>query len=192
MALVIAITGTPGTGKSTFAKTLSDKLKGSKLVEINDIVESKKLFSKVEKDGTKVVKLNELSKEISDLSSEAKKESHVILVGHLAPDLKISPDIVVVTRLELKELARRLEARGYGKEKIRENIISESVDYCGVRSREMCGETYEVETDSQKSEMISYITALASGKKGNPPEKREISMLSSLLDLIDEDNVYAL
>jgi broad-specificity NMP kinase len=59
-------------------------------------------------------------------------------VGHLVPEIKIKYDMIIVLRIGLKLLVERLEERGYQKEKIRENIVSESIDYCGIKSMEHC------------------------------------------------------
>lgn len=190
--LVIAITGTPATGKSTFAKELSVAIPNSMLIEINDIVEQYKLFSSIDKLGSKIVKLTELENKMQELIAENKKTSSILIVGHLAPELDMGQDITIVLRATLKELITRQEKRNYPKEKIKENIVSESIDYCGVKSREMCPETYEVETKPQKDEIISYLKALTEGKKEKAPEKEEISRFDELLELITDGNKYGL
>ena len=100
--------------------------------------------------------------------------------------------MIVVIRAHLKELIERMEARGYQEGKIRENLVSESVDYCGVKSMEMCDETYEICTDAEKAGMISYIISVPSGRKAPKPDKKEISMLDELLELATGYNKYGL
>ncbi len=188
--LLIAVTGTPGAGKTMFAETLSKAITGSKLIELNDIVEEYKLFSRIDSMGSKVVKLKELEKRAKALIETEK--STVILVGHLAPEIDVGQEITIVVRISLKELIRRLEARKYQFEKVRENIVSETIDYCGVKSREKGFETYEVESDSDKEEITEYIKDRLSGKKHTPPDKREISRFEELLELVTNDNKYGL
>lgn len=190
--MIIAITGTPATGKSSFAKQLVDALKNSKIIEINDIVDQYKLFSKIDRMGSKVVKLTELEKKMQEIISEQPKEQNLIIVGHLVPELKLNQDVTVTLRLSLKELIKRLEARNYEKEKIKDNIVSESVDYCGSKAKEMCKETYEIETDAEKKEIIEYIKSKASGTPHKAPAMREISRFDELLDLVTNDNRYGL
>ena len=105
---------------------------------------------------------------------------------------KIKYDIIIVLRAGLKQLVERLEAREYQKEKIRENIVSESIDYCGIKSLERCKETYEIETESDQKEMVDYIINRASGSPAKPPEVKEISKFKDLMDLIAEGNKYSL
>ena len=150
------------------------------------------LFSRIDEMGSKVVKLKELEKKTNEGLKEQVSESHLILVGHLVVELKLKPDITVALRLKLNELIKRLEQRGYPKEKIKENIVSESIDYCGIKAKEMCKETYEVETDQEKREMIDYIVSVASGAPRKPPEVKEISRFDELLELVTSGNHYSL
>jgi broad-specificity NMP kinase len=189
---VIAVSGTPGSGKSSFAKALNEAIPSSKVIELNDLVDEFKLFSSVDKMGSKVVKLKELEKKTKEKIKEQEKGTTLILVGHLTPEISIHPDITVVTRVTLHELIKRLEIRKYQKEKIKENIVSESVDYCGTKAKEQCKETYEVETDQDKKELIDYISGKVSGKDVTAPEIKEISNFDELLELVTEGNKYSL
>lgn len=190
--LIIAITGTPASGKSTFAKELSSKLPNSQVIELNDIVDEYKLFSSVDKLGSKIVKLAELESKMKDLIKEKSTSSNLIIVGHLVPEIELNQNITVVMRIGLKELVKRQEERKYPKAKIKENIVSESVDYCGMKAREKSEETYEVETTQQKEEITAYIISKLSETKMKPPQKEEISKFNDLLELIMEGNKYGL
>ena len=190
--LTIAITGTPAVGKSSFARQLADVLADSKIIEINDVVDEYTLFSKIDKMGSKVVKIKELEKKMNEIIAQDSKKFNLIIVGHLIPELKLDQDITVVLRLNLKELIKRLEARNYEKEKIKENIVSESVDYCGIKAKEKCKETYEIETNAEKKEITEYILARALGNPAKAPEMKEISRFDELLELVTTENKYGL
>jgi len=179
-------------GKTTFAKQLAEKLPNSKVIELNDVVDQYKIFSKIDKMGSKVVKLKELDKKMHEIMTEDSKKSNLIIVGHLVPEIKLKEDLTVVLRLSLKELIKRLEARKYEKDKIKENIVSESVDYCGTKAKEAGNKTYEIETDSEKKEMIDYIVSKAAGNPSKEPETKEISRFDELLELVTTDNKYGL
>lgn len=190
--MLIVVTGTPGAGKSSFAKELSESIPNSKLIEINDIVEEFKLFSSIDKMGSKIVKVKELESKVAEIAKGEREKANVILVGHLAPELKIKPDVAIVVRVGLAELIKRLEARKYQKEKIKENIVSESVDYCGAKMKEQCKNVHEVETERERKEIIGYVKEIASGKDAKAPKQREIKRFDELLDLIANGNKYSL
>lgn len=190
--LVIAVTGTPGSGKTTFAKSLS-KETGIRLIEANDMVEAKGLFTGTDENGSKIVKMDELKKALKELiKEEAKGAGGIILVGHLLADLNLDYDITAVTRSNLKVLVERLEERGYQKDKLRENLVSESIDYCGVQAAERSKETYEVESSSDKAKLSDYIKDRLSGKTPERPKLPEISKLEEMLELVYEGNTYGL
>jgi len=191
--LVIAVTGTPAAGKTSFAKDLAAAT-GITPIEVNDIVERDKLFSGVDQNGSKIVKMEELVREIEDIENAEKASGRkaVILVGHLLADLKLGYDISVIVRSNLKDLVSRLEERDYQREKVRENLVSESIDYCGVQAAEKSKETYEVETDAQKSEVADYIKDVLSGKKASAPKLPAINKMDEMLELVYEGNDYGL
>ncbi|MDE1811208.1 MAG: AAA family ATPase [Candidatus Micrarchaeota archaeon] len=186
------MTGTPGTGKSTFAKRLVARLKSDgincSLIEVNDIVHKHKLYSGTDKSGAKIVRMAALNSMLSKNISGTKGIR--VVVGHLIPDLRIKPNLTVVTRLDLDKLERRLKARRYGKEKMRENLISEAVDYCGQSSIKNGGEQYQVESDVDKRDAIRYVALRAKGLKSRRPKAREYSKLGQLVHLIDRGNKY--
>lgn len=188
--LVIAVTGTPGSGKSHLAKLLSNKIKDSGVLELSDIVERYKLYSSKDKYGSKIIRTKQLRDKVKKLVNGQKEVA--ILVGHLFPELGIRADLTVVTRVGLAKLAKRLEARGYQKGKISENLVSEALDYCGQGSRKLSDETYEVETDKEKRAVLLYITGIAKGRKVKRPLSREISKTKDIVALARGKNPYGL
>jgi adenylate kinase len=186
-SLLIGVTGTPAVGKSTFAADIAKKI-GAELIEVNDIVQKFRLFSGKDPDGTKIVRMNALSSKLEELANGRK--GHMILVGHLLPDLDVTPDLMVVVRAPLGLLLSRMEGRGYGKEKIRENIIAESVDYCGDRSKARHIAAYEVETDAEKEALMDYIGAIAAGRRADEPKSTEPRRLEELMELAWGENEY--
>jgi adenylate kinase len=191
--IVIAVTGTPTAGKTTFATSLS-KETGIKAIEVNDIVEEKKLFTGVDEHDSKIVKMAELKKELKQVekTASAAGQPAIILVGHLLADLDLDYDITVVVRANLLDLIARLEGREYPKEKVKENLVSESIDYCGVNAAEKSKETYEVEKDEDKAIVTAYIKERVEGKDPKAPDYPEIDKLEEMLMLVYDGNVYGL
>ncbi len=188
--MVIGVTGTPAAGKSTFAREILTEVPGSELIELNDIVGEFKLFSGTDETGARIVRLAELGAKVKERIKNDGKNRCAIIVGHLVPEIKLKYDMIIVVRANLRELIKRMERRSYEREKLKENIVSESIDYCGVKSAELCEETYEVEHEKEKKEMLKYIRERSNGISENKPEVREISKMDELLDLVTDGNKY--
>lgn len=188
--LVIAVTGTPGSGKSSFAKMLAKRISGSRVLELSYIVDKYKLYSSKDRYGSKIIKTEQLGSTVRKLVRDQKGVS--IIVGHIFPELGIRSDITVVTRVGLARLAQRLEARGYQNGKISENLVSEALDYCGQMSKRLSKEIYEIETEQEKKVMIGYIAAKASGRKAKMPATRDISKARDIVALARGKNPYRL
>ncbi len=186
--LLIAITGTPGVGKSTFSKKLASELRDSDLIEINDLVDKHELYSGKDEFGTKIVNLGKLNRILSGELGKRRKD--VILVGHLAPELRMKYDIAIVLRCNLKKLSKRLEKRHYPHKKLSDNIISESLDYCGLKIAKKSKETYEIETAASQKKIIGYVNAIAHGKIVKKPGRKKINKMGELFAMIKHGNRY--
>jgi len=155
--MVIAVTGNPGTGKTTFSNRLSKTTK-IKNIEINDLAKKYDTFIAYDKSlDSNIVDIKKLNKNINNFIRGLDKD--IILTGHLAADLKIKYDIAIILRLSLKKLAERLKKRGYSIKKIQENLLAEAYDYCS-KIKSYAKEAYEVETEEEKKDIINYIYAL--------------------------------
>jgi len=152
--MIIAITGTPGTGKTYLSKRLS-KVSGMEYFDLNKYIRDNRLYDSYNKkdktydvDIKKLWKLNklflkyhlknkvmnelvkkniELKKFLSSIS-KSKKSSGIIIDSHMSHYLK--SDYCVVVKSDIKKINRRLKARGYPKKKITDNIESEIFDIC--------------------------------------------------------------
>ncbi len=121
----IVITGTPGTGKSAVARLLSSKM-GLPLVDIKRIARDARLVSAKRKE----VDIPRLARSLSFL----RRRKSFIAEGHLACETKLPADFIVVLRCDPRILKGRLSMRGYGPEKLEENLMAEMLDYCAQRA----------------------------------------------------------
>jgi len=110
---IIAISGTPGSGKTSLCDALeSAKIQCERLQELAQRYEC--LGSVDEHDGAAPVDIHRLAEVWEPPSSGL-----VMVDGHLAHLLDI--EAIIVVRCEPKELSQRLNARGYDEAKIRAN-----------------------------------------------------------------------
>lgn len=122
-AFRLVITGSPGAGKHTAARLVSERL-GAQIMDINKVaLEKGAVLSRTDKgaevDTKKVGRL---------LASMLNKEKgSVVIVGHLAPYVLKGAgiDMVAVLRRSPTRLAATLAGRKYAKEKINENVSAE-------------------------------------------------------------------
>lgn len=186
MKNIIVITGTPGTGKSFFSLKLSRKLGDAEIIKANSLVNEGKLFSSYADDGAKIVKMKQLRNEIEKRIKNSKK-SNIIIEGHLLCDIKIKNAKAIVLREHPATLKKRLAKRGYSISKIRDNLVSESVDYCGTQAESNYAHCFEV-LSSDRHAFVD-LTKISQGKK---IKKKSIDLLYELQDIIKEDIRFAI
>ncbi len=175
--MLIGLTGTPGTGKTSVSKLL-EKRRGWKVVYLNDLIKEEHLYSEVDEERDSVIADMELIRERlagilggekGQHAEKAKvngeeKENITIIESHLAHYIT---DIVIVLRAYPPELKKRLEKRGYSEEKINENAEAESIDLILAEAFEWCKKVFEVNTTGRTAEetlgdvekIIDYILA---------------------------------
>ena len=107
----VALTGAPGTGKTTLAALLAPTF----LVHaVRDLAEACGALGSKEGDGAHPVDLDALLQHVQGLSPD------MLIEGHLSHHLH--PDVIVVLRCAPEILRDRLKARGYGPDKVRANV----------------------------------------------------------------------
>ena len=115
----IVITGTPGVGKHTIGKEISQKL-GLEIIDINEIAKNSGLFEQNdESNDVDTEKLQEILRE--------KISNRQIIIGHLAPYVLDNEKInrVIVLRRSPYDLIQVYDERGYSDKKSKENASSE-------------------------------------------------------------------
>lgn len=131
--IVVIISGTPGTGKTTIAKILANRI-DSALISLNELISNKNFIVEYdEKRDTNVADMDKTTKYLKEKLDRLKKRTteHVIIEGNfsdIVPNEYI--DYAVVLRCNPDVLNGRLIKRGYKKEKIKENIQAEILGTC--------------------------------------------------------------
>ena len=155
--MLIAITGTPGVGKSTVSKILAHRFR---VVDIHSYAEEHGLFEEYDEEAgsydVDVEKLND------SILSERFPEEHVFLDGHLSHF--VDCDIIIVLRCDPRILSERLKARGYDEKKVLENVQAEVLDVILGESMESGAKVYEIDcsemTPTEIADKIEHIVIL--------------------------------
>lgn len=177
MRLVVAVSGTPGTGKSLFARTLAKKL-DAQLVDLNALIKKRKIYKK-DVDGTLVADPNKVRAEFARLIKSLRGSLVVEgLLAHLLQPKYVTH--VVVLRTKPNVLERRLRKRGYSAKKIKDNVESEALSIIlweAVKNHGM-KKVYEIDMTKLKAQSAVklFLDALA-GK---------ISLIPSKIDWLEE------
>ena len=139
-----ALTGTPGTGKTSVAETLRER--GWMVIDLNKVARDHDFITgrDIERD-TDLVDLDKVSR---FLEKEFGDDKDVILEGHWCHKLQVHRAIVL--RCNPKSLARRLRQRRYKKAKIDENVEAEMIDVILVEAVEGLGERSVSEIDTTR------------------------------------------
>ena len=129
MKKIIAVTGTPGTGKTTLSGRLAQEL-NAKVISLTDVVNENNLYTGIDlKRDSKIVDVKKLSKFIDNLIKTKFSDTEtIILEGLLSQFMPVTH--VIVLRASPSALKQRLESRGYSKAKIRENVEAEFMGVC--------------------------------------------------------------
>ena len=146
--MIIIVTGTPGTGKTTLAKALAKKLKISYL-DVNKVIDEYKLKESYDKKRqTYVVDEKKLTKILIKII-----QSHpdLIIDSHLSHYLpKKHIDLCIVTKTDIKALKKRLEKRKYAKAKVEENLQAEIFEICHTEAQDQGHNIILVDTTKNK------------------------------------------
>ncbi len=136
--MLVAITGTPGVGKSTVSKILAQKFS---VIDIHSYAEQHGLFEEFDEEaGSYNVDVEKLNDSI--MSEDLGKDT-VFLDGHLSHF--VDCDIIIVMRCEPRKIYERLKARGYDENKIRENVQAEVLDVILGESMGSGAKVYEID-----------------------------------------------
>ena len=151
----VALTGTPGTGKTTVAERIGDR----RVVHLNDAIREHGLWR--ERDEARDSLVVDL-----DAAREWLGEWDGLLESHLAHCF--DAERVVVLRCRPDELERRLRERGESSEKARENAESEALDVILAEAVDRHGteRVYEIDTsDRTPGAVADEVRAVLAGER---------------------------
>ncbi|MEA1906209.1 MAG: adenylate kinase family protein [Euryarchaeota archaeon] len=158
--MIIGITGTPGTGKTSACARIGGVL------DLNGLIKDEGLHLGVDKErGSLIADMDVVHDRVCEIADG--RGGNLVIEGHLSHHVC---DVAIVLRLSPGELMRRLEERGYRGAKISENVEAEVIDVILVEAVEWCGRdrVYEIDTTGKTVEEVAetiseVLDALGSG-----------------------------
>jgi adenylate kinase len=171
---MIALTGTPGCGKSSIAEEL--KKRGYRVISVREFAEK---HGCARKEGEDV---------IIDVERLKKFEFDGIVEGHLSHHL--DPEIAIVLRCNPLLIKKRLIERGWSYEKVMENVEAELIDVILVEALQSCERVFEIDVTEMSVEEAA--DAVEKILKGDADEFRpgSVDWISVLGDRIEEVTRY--
>jgi adenylate kinase len=149
--MLIALTGTPGTGKSSVAAQL--RTRGYEVADITKLAIERDFIMGVDK--TRGSQLIDLEKIEHYIKMQYHSTDRVFLEGHTA-HLIPSVEKVIILRCHPRMLKHRLVAKGWNLKKIQENLEAEILDVilCEAAERYPVEDLFEIDTTDRSVEAV--------------------------------------
>ncbi|MEA1944585.1 MAG: adenylate kinase family protein [Euryarchaeota archaeon] len=141
--MIIGITGTPGTGKTSACALLEDVL------DLNELIKREGLYFGIDKKRDSLIADMDA---VYDRVQEIADDRNFVIEGHLSHHVS---DVAIVLRTSPDELRRRLSKRGYSEAKIQENVEAETIDVILIEAVEWCDKVYEIDTTDKTVEKVA-------------------------------------
>lgn len=171
--MIIALTGTPGTGKTTVCEVIKEHSQYRKqysIIDVNRLVLDEKLYTgKDEARDTYEAQMDKLEERVKQEVEKKPKSMDVILEGHLSHLLPV--DAVIVLRAHPVALRKRLGKRkNYSFQKVKENADAEALDVILVEATQRNKSVFEINTTNMNllsvvKSVLSIIEAIKQNKK---------------------------
>lgn len=166
---VIAVSGTPATGKSAFAVKLAED-EDYTLIDLNEVIEGEDIYE-LDPEGTRIVDPKDLRRVFDEILSEGGEDIVVDgLLSHLLSPQQVSG--VVVLRTNPEVLENRLKEREYSDEKLEENLEAEALGVILGEAVQEHGEerVYEIDTTHRSpSEAVDMFRKALDGREDLSP-----------------------
>ena len=151
--MIIIVTGTPCTGKTSLAKAIAKK-QGFTYLDANEIIDNNNLKESYDKErDTYVVDEEKL---VRLLVEEINKGKDLVIDSHMSHEVPATMvDKCIVTKCDIKELRKRLESRNYSEDKVKENLDAEIFDVCFNEATENGHKVTTIDTTNKSPEELT-------------------------------------
>jgi adenylate kinase len=170
----VALTGTPGTGKSSVATLLQKH--GYTIVRLHQLAKEYKCTDGIDtKRSSQLIEIDKLNNTIKKTFAT---DTLVFFEGHLGHLLK-AMDKVIILRCHPKELKRRLKKKKWNTNKIKENVNAETIDVilCEAVEYHLTKNIFEIDTTKKTIEEVAAIIINIVKKKFQPTKPYKIGQI---------------
>lgn len=145
--MIVTVTGTPGTGKTAVSERLADLL-DYQYVAVNEVAADLPGTETDPERHTLAVDTTALVERLQE-----KVPDDAVLDGHLSHHFPA--DVTVVLRCSPVELEQRLQAKGWGVDKVAENVEAEVLDLVLQQAVTLRDDVYEVDTTGKTPQEVA-------------------------------------
>lgn len=161
--MIIVISGSVGSGKTTIAQDLAKKLKYD-VIHLGELAEKYKI-KEIKKLQTFDFDIDKLLDDIeAKVKSWRKQKKNIIIESHFAHFIKPElVDFLFVINRDLKDLKKEYKIRKYNAQKIKDNLEVESFNLCFYEAlengyEEDIGKIYCIDNDSDLKIIVNNIS----------------------------------
>ncbi|MBN2599420.1 MAG: adenylate kinase family protein [Candidatus Thermoplasmatota archaeon] len=180
----VALTGTPGTGKTSVATALETQ--GFAVISLFTYAKENHCIGGVDrKRGSQLIDIEKLDKAIQ---KNIPSDSLVFFEGHIAHLLQ-TMEKVILLRCHPKELRKRLQKKKWNAEKIKENLQAEIVDIilCEAVGKHPSKNIFEVDTTKKTvADVVSVIREIVE-KEFQPTKTYSIGQIDWSEEILKKD-----
>jgi adenylate kinase len=146
--MIVAISGTPATGKTTVALLVGKDLNW-KVIELNKLARERGLFSGHDEErGVEVVDLGKVQKALDNIEVQ-----NLIIESHYAHEMKC--DIVVILRANPAALRERGKEKSWPSKKTEENVLAEIMEVCKQEALDLGQKVFEADTTGKTPKKVA-------------------------------------
>jgi adenylate kinase len=179
----VALSGTPGAGKTSVATRLQKK--GYTIVRLNDLAIKQGYIDGVDK--TRNTKLMDIQQLNLYIQKHYTTKNLVFFEGHAAHLLR-AINKVIILRCHPKKLKKRLQQKGWKPKKIKENVEAETLDIilCEAVDLHQKKNIFEIDTTNKSSEDVAVLIHQIVKKDFEPTKPYRIGQIDWSEEILKE------